>query len=82
MLASPPDPMRILKLLLASMPAVIRFKLASPPDPMRILKPANGGSGGAGCGTCITTRSDEDTETRRIVTSRVVRLDLHHHPIR
>jgi len=32
--------------------------------------------------TCITTRSDEDTETIQAKMRRCVLNDLHHHPIR
>ena len=62
-LASPPDPMRILK---PARRAVHRAEhvLASPPDPMRILKPQIAFATFHGYRTCITTRSDEDTETR------------------
>ena len=56
--------MRILKLSLSSRGSQV-FVLASPPDPMRILKQqAADGIGGID-NTCITTRSDEDTETLR-----------------
>ena len=37
--------------------------LASPPDPMRILKPGCNQQNMGGHCSCITTRSDEDTET-------------------
>ena len=61
-LASPPDPMRILKL---QSPLVCKSftVLASPPDPMRILKPERIWRAMEMLSTCITTRSDEDTET-------------------
>ncbi len=38
-------------------------ELASPPDPMRILKRQEARNAGLVNETCITTRSDEDTET-------------------
>ena len=62
LLASPPDPMRILKPWTAGM-LQNPIQLASPPDPMRILKPNAVSRAVVAATTCITTRSDEDTET-------------------
>ena len=73
--------MRILKLLIARTEAA-RAYLASPPDPMRILKQKVGAAVTVRFFTCITTRSDEDTETFDNPNDANSLDNLHHHPIR
>ena len=81
LLASPPDPMRILKPWTAGM-LQNPIQLASPPDPMRILKPNAVSRAVVAATTCITTRSDEDTETTEQGAPASDQANLHHHPIR
>ena len=54
--------MRILKRF-SGVSAVFKYVLASPPDPMRILKLVKIDTLFVCKFACITTRSDEDTET-------------------
>ena len=62
MLEPPDDPMRILKRLLSPLPPTA-LVLEPPDDPMRILKLKSARRRTLICTTCITPRSDEDTET-------------------
>ena len=81
-LASPPDPMRILKHDEGESAYPGFTLLASPPDPMRILKPWMPICSRSNRPSCITTRSDEDTETIAWVVKQNNHFNLHHHPIR